>query len=67
MQISEAEAAPSPPPQRHNPKSNTSIVMSTTPNNHRKELAFHLTTCKEIIIEAQFNFCADPHSFAWAV
>jgi len=38
--------------------------MSEAPNNHRKVLALHLATYKESIIVAQFNFFADPHSFA---
>jgi hypothetical protein len=38
--------------------------MPKTPNNHRKELALYLEAHKEIVIVAQFNFFADPHSFA---
>ena len=56
-----------PRPQKSNPRSNVSIVMPKASNNQRKELARHLEAYKEITVVAQFNFCADPHSFARAV
>jgi hypothetical protein len=53
-----------PYPKKPNTRSDSFIVMSKTPNNHRKELAHHLATYKEIVNRGHFNFFADPNSFA---